>query len=151
MTALFLASLVLLASMAIANDVMVSGAYARASAVATAKTGVVYLTVMNHGAAPDRLIGVKTPAATEASLHETVQENGVARMQAVPALEIGPGASVEFSPNGLHVMLIGLTQPLKKGESLRLTLVFERAGEVAIDVPIGDVAAGSMDHSDHAQ
>jgi copper(I)-binding protein len=150
MAALCLASLVSLASLANASDVMVSGAYARASAFSAAKSGAVYLTLMNHGASPDRLIAVKSPAADRASLHQTIEENGVARMQPVTAVDLAPGASVELAPNGTHVMLMGLKAPLKKGESVKLTLVFERARELDVDVPIGDVAAMGMDHSGHS-
>jgi copper(I)-binding protein len=149
LAAFTLASLVSLAFNANASDVMVSGAFARASAFSGAKSGVAYLTIMNHGATPDRLVGLKTPVAEHASLHETVEENGVARMQPVPALDLAPGASVELKPNGLHVMLTGLKAPLKKGETVKLTLIFEKAGEMQVEAPVGDVAAMDMDHSGH--
>jgi len=149
--ALILASLVPLAAYANASDIMVSDAFARASAFAATKSGVVYFTVMNHGSTPDRLIAIKTPAAAHASLHETVQENGVARMEPVLGLDLAPGAMVELAPNGKHVMLTGLKAPLKKGETIKLTLVFEKAGEVEVDVPVGDVAAGELDHSSHSE
>ncbi len=123
-----------------ASDVMVMGAFARASAVSTATSGVAYITLMNHGAVADRLISVSTPAASMAMLHESVEEGGVASMKEMPGLEIPPGGSVEMKPGGLHIMLMGLTAPLKKGDSLKLTLTFERAGNVNVDAKIGDVA-----------
>jgi periplasmic copper chaperone A len=148
--ALILASLALLVSTANASDIMVSNAFARASAFSGAKSGVIYFTIMNHGAAADRLLAMETPVASHAGLHDTVQENGVSRMQALPGLDLPPGASAELTPNGKHVMLTGLKAPLKKGESIKLTLIFEKAGKIDIDVPVGDVAATGADHSGHS-
>jgi periplasmic copper chaperone A len=148
--ALILANLALLVSAANAGDIIVSNAFARASAFSGAKSGVIYFTIMNHGAAADQLVAMETPAAAHAGLHETVQENGVSHMQPVPAIDLSPGASVELAPNGKHVMLTGLKAPLKKGESIKLTLIFQKAGKIDIDVPVGDVAATSADHSGHS-
>jgi hypothetical protein len=148
-TALTLGAILSLASGANASDVMVSSAYARASAVSTAKAGSVYMTVMNHGAETDRLIGIRTDAARTASLHETVTENGVTSMSEIKTLDLAPGAVQELKPNGMHVMLTGLNGPLKSGSTIKLTLVFERSGEIAVDVPVGGVAASGEDHTTH--
>lgn len=140
-TALTLGAILSLASRANANDVMVSGAYARASAVSTAKAGSVYLTVVNHGAETDRLVGVRSDAAESAAIHQTAEDNGVMTMREVTALDLAPGATQEFQPGGTHIMLTGLKSPLRQGDMLHLTLVFEKTGEISIDVPIGSVAA----------
>jgi hypothetical protein len=147
--ALTLGAIVSLASNANASDVMVSGAFARASAVSTAKAATVYLTVMNHGREPDRLIGIRTDAARSAGLHESAGENAVSSMRDVEALDLPPGATKELQPGGLHIMLTGLAAPLKAGATLKLTLIFEKAGEVAVDVPVAGVAATGEDHSAH--
>lgn len=132
---------------AIANDVMVMNAYARASATPMAKAGAAYVSVMNHGAEADRLISVSTPAAASAELHTTVMEGDVMKMEAVGPLEVAPMATVEMNPGGLHVMLTGLKAPLKQGEKIELVLTFEKAGEVKVEVPVGAVAAGDHDHA----
>jgi periplasmic copper chaperone A len=116
------------------------GAFARASATATATSGVVYMTLMNHGAVPDKLLSISTPAADMAMLHESVEEGGVSKMKDMSALEIPAGGSIEMKPGGLHIMLMGLGAPLKKGNSLKLTLTFEHAGNVDVDAKVGDVA-----------
>jgi periplasmic copper chaperone A len=139
-TALTIGAILALAPGVMASDVMVMGAFARASAVSTATSGVVYMTLMNHGAVPDKLMSISTPVANMAMLHESVEEGGVAKMKDMSDLEIPAGGSVEMKPGGLHIMLMGLGAPLKKGRSLKLTLEFEHAGKVEVDAKIGDVA-----------
>jgi copper(I)-binding protein len=128
-------------SLAHAGDVAVSGAFARASAFSGAKAGSAYLTITNQGTEADRLVGLKTDVAGKASLHETVMEDGVMSMHERQSLDFAPGASVDLSPSGTHVMLTGLKAPLQAGATFKLTLVFEKAGEVTVDVPVGAVGA----------
>lgn len=135
---------------AMASDVMVMDAYARASATPAAKGGAVYLTIMNHGNEPDRLIGITSEIARAAQIHETTEENGVASMQPVDELEIAAHGEQALAPGGLHVMLFGLRKPLKEGSHFKITLQFERNGNVVVDVPVGGVAADSADHAGHA-
>jgi periplasmic copper chaperone A len=140
-TGLTIAAVVAVVVAAHAGDVMVTGAFARASATPAAKAGAVYFTIRNEGATPDKLMSVATDAAQSAMLHENVEENGVVSMRHLMELPIAPKETVTLSPRKLHVMLVGLKAPLKKGEHLALTLTFEKAGEVKVDVPVGDVAA----------
>ena len=124
----------------LASDVMVMDAFARASAVPTAKTGAVYMTLTNHGAAPDRLLAITTDAALSAAIHEGLMENDVAKMRPVEILEIPAGGSVALKPGGFHIMLGSLKAPLKKGDMIMLQLKFEHAGLVDVMAHVGDVA-----------
>lgn len=124
-----------------AGDMMVSGAFARASATPAARTGAVYFTIRNDSDAADKLTGIATDAAEMAMLHENVEENGVVSMRHLDALPIAPRETVTLAPKKTHVMLMGLKAPLKKGGHLFVTLTFEKAGEIKVDVPVGDVAA----------
>jgi copper(I)-binding protein len=140
-TGLTIAAVIAVVAAAHAGDVMVSDAFARASATPAAKAGAVYFTVRNEAATPDKLTGIATDAAQSAMLHENVEENGVVSMRHVMVLPIAPKETVSLSPKKLHVMLMGLKAPLKKGEHISLTLTFEKAGEVKVDVPVAGVAA----------
>ena len=140
-TGLTIAAIIAVVVAAHAGDVMVSGAFARASATPAAKAGAVYFTIRNEGGTADKLTAVTTDAAETAMLHENVEENGVVSMRHLMDLPIAPKETVTLSPRKLHVMLMGLKAPLKKGEYLALTLTFEKAGEVEIDVPVAGVAA----------
>jgi copper(I)-binding protein len=140
-TGLTIAAAIAVVVEAHAGDVMVSGAFARASATPAAKAGAAYFTIRNETTTPDKLTGVATDAAQSAMLHENVEEDGVVSMRHLMELSIPARETVSLSPKKLHVMLMGLKAPLKKGEHISLTLTFEKAGEIKVDVPVGDVAA----------
>jgi copper(I)-binding protein len=109
----------------------------------TAPTAGAFLTITNNGAAPDRLVSVSSPAAASVQVHEMKMEGNVMRMrEREGGLEIAPGATVTLAPGGLHVMMMGLKAPLAQGDKVPLTLVFEKAG--SIDVELAVVAMGAM-------
>jgi copper(I)-binding protein len=139
-TALTLGSILASTPGVLANDVMVKGAFARASAVPTAKAGAVYMTLSNHSSAPDKLLKITTESALSAEVHESAENDGVATMRPIEGLEIPAGGSVELKPGGYHIMLMGLKAPLKKGGMIMLQLKFEHAGPVDVMAHVGDVA-----------
>jgi copper(I)-binding protein len=124
----------------LANDVMVMDAFARASAVPTAKAATVYMTLSNNSSKVDHLLSVTTDASETAQLHESVETDGVATMKPVEALEIPAGGTLELKPGGTHIMLTGLKAPLKKGDMIMLELKFEQAGAVEVMAHVGEVA-----------
>lgn len=132
---------------ALAGDVTVAEAWARPSLVPGGASAA-YFTVSTDGAA-DRLIAVSSPVAARVELHShTVDEAGVARMRPVAAVAVEPGSPTALVPGGLHVMLMGLDRPLSEGETVPLTLVFERAGELTVEAPVrGPGASGGAGHS----
>lgn len=145
-TALTLGAILALTPRVLANDVMVKEAFARASAVPTAKAGTVYMTFTNNSSKADRLLSITTAASETAQVHESVEKDGVATMKPVAALEIPAGGTVELKPGGTHIMLTGLKAPLKKGDMITLELRFEQAGTVEVMAHVGDVAAGDHAH-----
>ena len=119
-----------------------------------------YFTIENNGTAPDRLIGGSAEIAGRFQLHEMKTEGGVMKMRELDkGIEIAPGKSVKFAPNGFHVMLLDLKKAPKEGESFRGTLVFEKAGKVDVKfvvAPIGSTdgktkgaAPMNHEHMDH--
>lgn len=122
--------------------VTVENAWARATSRA-ASTGAAYLTITDHGA-PDRLVPVATPIAAVAELHRTSMQNGVAQMRPVDGLAITAERPVTFSPGGYHIMLMQLKHPLHVGDTFPLTLTFEKAGPVQVNVAVkGPGASGT--------
>jgi len=89
-----------------------------------------YVTLRNRGKAPDALIGGSTDVAERVEVHETRNMSGMMMMEKVPKVVVPPGARVELKPGGYHLMLIGLKQALGPGQTVTLTLVFERAGAI---------------------
>lgn len=145
--ALTLAAIFSSAAGARASDIMVTGAFARASATPVAKSGAAYVSIMNHGIITDRLLAITTAAARSAELHSTVMDGDMMKMEPVEQVDLPPGGTLEMKPGGLHIMLIGLVAPLKQDGEIQLTLRFEKAGDVTVKVPVGEVAAGSHDHT----
>ncbi|HEX3497692.1 MAG TPA: copper chaperone PCu(A)C, partial [Stellaceae bacterium] len=84
----------------------------------------------------DRLVAVATPAAAKAELHVTSMDGGVMKMRPIAAVDVKAGAQTEFKPGGMHIMLVGLTAPLKVGQSFPLALTFEKAGKIETIVTV---------------
>jgi protein SCO1/2 len=89
-----------------------------------------YVTIVNRGAMPDALVSATADVAASVEIHETRNMSGMMMMEKVPKLVVPPGARVELKPGGYHLMLIGLKQALGPGQTVTLTLVFERAGSI---------------------
>lgn len=113
----------------------------------TAPTAAVYFVVQNQGDSADRLLRVDTPAAGKAELHEHLHQNGVMKMQQVASVEIAAKTAVAFAPMGYHVMLFSLPKQLKDGERFPLTLHFEHAGAVQVEVVVQKDAPAA--HGEH--
>lgn len=107
-----------------------------------AKVGGGYLTITNDGATADRLIAATAEVAERAEIHEMAVKDGIMTMRPVSGgVEIPAGGSVQLSPGGFHLMLIGLKSPLKKGESFKGTLTFASAGTVPVTFAVDSIAA----------
>lgn len=139
------AAMVLSAALVFAADsITINQPWARATP-GGAQTGAVYMKLVNVGDTEDRLTGGSTSVASEVQIHEMAVENGVMKMRELPnGLAIPAKGSVSLKPGSYHVMLIGLKQPLKQGEHIALTLNFEKAGKIDVDVPV--LSMGATDH-----
>jgi protein SCO1/2 len=105
--------------------------------------GAVYLTVVNPGASPDRLLRVETAAAGAAETHETIDDGGVMRMKARPeGFEVPAGGTLTLAPGGKHLMLVEPKPPAAGTKAIALTLHFERAGAVEVEALLDGANAG---------
>lgn len=97
-----------------------------------------YFTIDNQGASADRLLSADTPIAGQAQLHQHVQVDGLMKMRQVPSVEVPAGGQVSFSPMGYHVMLLDIKDrsQLVEGQRFALTLHFEKAGAVPVQVVV---------------
>jgi copper(I)-binding protein len=96
-----------------------------------------FMTIKNTSSSADRLTGVSADFA-EASLHETKMEGDVMKMQAVSGLDIPAGQMLELRSGSYHIMLMGLTRQLKVGDTVNLTLEFQNAGKISLQVKVTD-------------
>lgn len=126
------------------GDIIIHEPWVRAS-LGSAPNSAAYM-MLETDAEADRLVGGSTPAADEVQLHTHIMEDGVAKMRPVEAIEVAPGTPTVLEPGGLHIMLVGLTERLEEGSTMPLTLEFETAGEVALEVPIHGLGQRRMEH-----
>ena len=132
-----------------AGDLVIESAWARASIVEN-RPSAAYFMVTNRGKKTDRIVAVESAVAGKAEIHETQHRGGVMRMRPKDSVEVRPGASVMLAPGGLHVMLMKLDHMLKEGETIHMTVHFERAGSAMVMVPVkkGVINRGSKGHGD---
>ncbi|MFI5014035.1 MAG: copper chaperone PCu(A)C [Hyphomicrobiales bacterium] len=101
-----------------------------------------YLTITNTGSEPDRLMNVASDIAATVEVHEMSMSGGVMTMRPLDKpLEIKPGATLELKPGGYHVMFNQLKRGVTKGDKVKATLVFEKAGKIEIEFLAGGIAA----------
>jgi periplasmic copper chaperone A len=154
------AALALLAavSSAHAQDVMAGSMHimkpwTRATAP-TATVGGGFMGLMNMGKSDDALLAVKASISEKVELHTHTMDGGVMKMREVPRIGVPAGKTVELKPGSFHVMFINLKGPLKQGDKIPMTLVFEKAGEVKVDMAVDAIGAkggksGMEDHKHH--
>jgi hypothetical protein len=99
------------------------------------------MTIENKGKDADRLLSAASPAAGIVEIHEMKMDGGMMQMREVTGLDLKPGAAVELKPGGYHVMLMDLKAPLKQGESVPVTLKFEKAGSIEVKAAIEAMGA----------
>ena len=134
-------------------DVVASEAWSRAT-VPGATVGAGYLVLTNTGDSPRKLLRITSTVSDNVMLHRSsVDAQGVAHMWPVAKLEIGPGESVRFEPNGLHVMFMDLNAAFEVGKRVPLMLRFEGEEKdltVLLEVRPLVPAAAPVDHGKHA-
>lgn len=118
--------------------VEVDHAWARATP-AKAENGAAYLTLTS--AAADRLTGISTPIAKKAELHKMTMEGTVMKMRQLAGIDLPAGQPVTLKPGAMHIMLVGLTEPLQTGQSFPLTLHFAKGGTQVVNVAVEQAGA----------
>lgn len=127
------------------EGVHAASAWARATPP-MATVGAVYLELDNQASRPDTLVSVSTPVAPRAEVHRTAHEDGMARMRPVSPFTLGAGERLQFGPGGVHLMLMDLPQPLSEGDRFDVTLGFEHAGEITVQVDVLGLTAAAHGH-----
>lgn len=119
-----------------AGDLAVDHPYATPTPTGLTTGAVYFRAIENRGHAADRLLGASTPRAERVEIHLSTMDGNVMRMRAIEALELPAGAGVRLRHGeaGAHLMLFGLSAPLRDGERFPLTLRFEHAGSVEVKV-----------------
>ncbi|WP_294644452.1 copper chaperone PCu(A)C [uncultured Aureimonas sp.] len=107
-----------------------------------ARTGAGYLALSNAGTTADRLVSAASPVAEKVEVHEMTIVDGVMNMKQVAGgIEIPAGGEARLAPGGFHLMLIGIREPFKQGALVPVTLTFEKAGPVEVELEVGSMGA----------
>ena len=139
---------------AFADSIMVKEAYVR-TAMKGAKSGAAFMQIMNHSDTDDRLVSVASEVAKKVELHTHMDMGeGVMKMMHVEEGFVIPAGGMHgLSRGGDHVMFMGLTKDMIQGESVEVTLTFEQAGNMVVQIPVdlerqdhGAMKHGNMDH-----
>ena len=117
-----------------AGSLEIHGAFAFAPPTTSEAAG--YFTVVNRGLSPDTLVRITSPMATSAMLHMQVPDGGMVRMQPLDAAPVPPRDSLVLAPGGTHLMLMNLSHLPAPGDSIPVSVVFARAGSVAVGLPV---------------
>lgn len=112
------------ASAALAQEVKIDNAWVRATVTGQKATGAFMTLTAKDGS---RLIGVASPSAGLAEIHEMAMQGDVMKMRSVSELDLPAGKAVELKPGGYHVMLLDLKAPLAADSTVPLTLTFKDA------------------------
>ncbi len=112
------------------------------------RTSATFMMIANKGDHDDKLVAASSDAAKRVELHEHIFENDVAKMRRVKGgIAVPAGGMAALKPGGYHIMLMDLTKALEEGDSFAMTLSFEHAGDITIEVPVLEIMAETMDHS----
>ena len=143
-TKVIAALLVLSAGAVFAQTVEVKDAWVRAAVPGQSGTGAFMNITAKDGA---KLVGVSSPVAGVAEVHEMKMDNDVMRRRAIPALDLPAGKTVALKPGGYHVMLMELKQALPKGSTVPLTLILRDAkgqeSKVELKLPVAASMPGA--------
>lgn len=154
MRSVLLALSLLLPAQSFADGLSIKDAYLRASGP-MARAAAAFMVIHNETDQTMTLIAAETETARKTELHTHIIEDDVARMRPIEGgITIQPGGMHALERGGDHVMLMGLKGKLEQGDMVPITLLFEDADPIIIDVPVDNERApkeghDGMDHSKH--
>lgn len=146
-----------------AIGIMVDDPYVRAVPPGQMNTGV-FMKIMNHTDQPRTIVSAESDASKIVELHTHVKEDGMMKMRQIPEIQVPANGHAMLQPGGLHVMLIGLNQPIEVDAPVEVTLVFKNGERTTVLAPgrklkmkmmhhkgmnHGDMMHGDMKHKMH--
>jgi len=109
--------------------------------VAQGENGAVYFVLHNHSSKADELVGASSDASEAVEIHEsTTAAEDVMQMDMLSSVPLEPFAEIEFTPGGLHIMLVGLKRDFRIDDHLDLILHFRNSEDIEITVHVEDTA-----------
>ena len=125
------------------GDMEVHQAWVRPTA--QGETAAVYLTIHNHSASDDELVGASTPVADAVEIHQSKMENDIMQMRMVTSVPIAADEEIIFMPGSFHIMLVNIKEEFVLGEHIGLILHFKNHEDIVVEVNVAD----SMPEEEH--
>ena len=131
------------------GNIAIDHPYARATAPGQPSAGA-YLSIENNGKEKDTLTSISTTIAKSTEVHSMTMDGNVMKMREVSSIDIKPSEKIAMQPGGgFHIMLIGLRKPLKTGDKFPMTLTFEKAGKIEVNVYVEDMSKAGEKTAEH--
>lgn len=127
------------------GDLLIVHPWSRATP-GQAPNGAVFMKIENQGQAEDMLLSASSDVAAMLEIHEHVMEGDVAKMRPVDFVPLPALSTTELKPGGYHIMLMGLKEPLVEYGTFHLTLTFEKAGSIEVEVQVEEAGAAEPTH-----
>ena len=124
----------------VSDSVTIEEPFARAVAPGMAMSGA-FMTLTNQDKVEHFVISASSDVASNVELHMHTMQDGMMRMRQVAHFHLQPGKSTILKPGGLHIMLMGLKQPLVEGTTIQITLAFSDGSNKIVDVPVKSLSA----------
>ena len=123
------------------GDISIADGYMRTNG-ALAKNGAAFFTILNAGDSDDRLIAARADFASMVELHGHIKDGDVMLMRPKEnGIPVGANGHAMLVRGGDHVMFMGLQEPVAEGSTITVTLIFEKAGEITVDLPVDSARA----------
>jgi len=127
------------------GDLLIIHPWSRATP-GQAPNGAVFMKIENQGQADDKLVSAASDVAAMVGIHEHIMDGDVAKMRPVDSIILPAQSTTELKPSSYHIMLMGLKEPLVEYGTFPLTLTFEKAGSIEVEVQVEEAGAAEPTH-----
>lgn len=133
------------------QSIGVDGAWTRATPPGAANSAT-YVTLSNSGSEDREVVAARTDAAKKVELHTVLEEDGLMKMRQVTGIQVPAGGTVALKPGGYHIMMLGIHEQLREGESVDIEIEFANGETLSFSAPVKKMMGmpmkhGEMDHS----
>ncbi len=95
-----------------------------------------YMTIHNPQAKAVSIVSLRSDAFASIEIHQTIEQDGMMRMEQVPSLKIEANSSVQLAPGGLHLMMMNPSEPTQPGDLLEIVIVLDDGSEQRVEMQV---------------
>jgi len=95
-----------------------------------------YMTIHNPQSEAVSIVSLRSDAFASVEIHQTIEQDGMMRMEQVPSLKIEPNSSLQLAPGGLHLMMMNPSEPTRPGDLLEIVIVLDDGSEQRVDMQV---------------